>query len=163
MTTSGDEDDDRLLADLRAALRGAGEPTPAMAAAGAAAWSWRAVDAELLELDSTPGDERAGASQRDFGLARAGDDGGPGAPRMLSFGRPPGPSVALMETDEGWLGRLHPAAAGEVTVLGPDGPRQEGVPVDELGTFAIARPAGSVRLRLRTASAELLTDWCVLR
>jgi len=159
MTTSGDEDDDRLLAELRAALRGAGEPTPAMVAAGDAAWSWRAVDAELLQLE----DDRADAHQRDFDLARAGDDGGPGAPRMLSFGRAPGPNVALMETDDGWLGQLHPAAAGDVAVLGPDGPRQEGVPIDELGTFAIARPTGSVRLRLRTASRELLTDWCLLR
>jgi hypothetical protein len=134
-----------------------------MVAAGASAWAWRAVDAELLELEDGPVDVGAGAHQRDYDLARAGNGDGPGAPRMLSFGRPPGPNVALMETEDGWLGQLQPADAGEVTVLGPDGPRQEGVPVDDLGTFAIARPTGTVRLRLRTAAGELLTDWCVLR
>src|SRR4029453_1343451 len=50
MATSPWNEDDELLEELRAALRQAGTPTPAMKAAGAAAPSWATVDAELAAL-----------------------------------------------------------------------------------------------------------------
>jgi hypothetical protein len=45
MTAPRWDDDDRLLDELRAALRQAGPPTPTMTAAGHAAFSWGSVDA----------------------------------------------------------------------------------------------------------------------
>jgi hypothetical protein len=160
MTTSSREDDDRLLEELRAALRAAGPPTPAMKAAGGAAFSWRTVDAELAQLDDEPPPAPVNDSSReDYALARDGDDG----PSVLRF-TAPSASVELQESDDGWAGMLEPAADGEVTVLGPDGTALETAPIDELGTFFIARAAsGPVRLRCRTAASELLTDWCLLR
>jgi hypothetical protein len=156
MTKSSREDDDRLLEELRAALRAAGSPTPAMREAGAAAFSWRTVDAELAELETDAG---AGSSREDYALARDGDSG----PSVLRF-TAPSASVELQESDDGWAGMLEPAADGEVTVFGAAGALLETAPIDELGTFFIAPPPGGpVRLRCRTAAVELLTDWCLLR
>jgi len=156
MTTSSREDDDRLLEELRAALRASGSPTPAMKEAGAVAYSWRTVDAELAELDADPAE---GASREDYALARDGDLG----PTVLRF-TTPSASVELQESDDGWAGMLEPAADGEVSVFGADGALLETAAIDELGTFFIAPATGGpVRLRCRTASGELLTDWCLLR
>ena len=44
------DDDDRLLEDLGAALRGVAPASEAMLAAGEAAYAWRTVDAELAAL-----------------------------------------------------------------------------------------------------------------
>jgi hypothetical protein len=82
---------------------------------------------------------------------------------VLRFNAPSG-SVELQESDDGWAGMLEPASDGEVTVFGADGALLETAPIDELGTFFIAPAAGGpVRPRCRTASGELLTDWCLLR
>ena len=159
MTTSSREGDDRLLEELRAALRAAGPPSPAMREAGAAAFSWRTVDAELAELDPAPEAVPTDASREDYELARDGDSG----PSVLRF-TAPSSSVELQESDDGWAGMLEPAADGEVAVFGSDGTLLETAPIDQLGTFFIARAAGGpVRLRCRTAAGELLTDWCLLR
>ena len=48
MTSQGWDEDD-LLEQLRRAVRQAGTPTPTMIAAGQAAYSWRTVDAELVD------------------------------------------------------------------------------------------------------------------
>jgi hypothetical protein len=160
MTTSGREDDDRLLEELRAALRAAGRPSAAMEDAGAAAFSWRTVDAELAELDTEPPPlPTDDSSRQEYALARDGDAG----PAVLRF-TTPSASVELQESDDGWAGMLDPASEGEVTVLGPEGTPLETALIDELGTFFIAPPRGGpVRLRCRTTSGELLTDWCLLR
>ncbi len=165
MTTSSREDDDRLLEELRAALRAAGQPTPRMADAAEAAFSWRTVDAELATLDTEPPAD--GSTREDYALAR---DTGSG-PVTLRF-TAPSASVALRESDGGWAGMLEPAGdgdvavlgPGEVAVLGPDGTLLETAPIDELGTFFLALTvSGPVRLRCRTAAGELLTDWCLWR
>ena len=156
MTTSSREDDDRLLEELRAALRAAGSPSPAMKGAGDAAFSWRTVDAELAELDPEPSEV---SSRQDYALARDGNSG----PSVLRFTAPTA-SVELQESDEGWAGMLEPAADGEVSVFGADGTLLETAAIDELGTFFIAPATGGpVRLRCRTATGEVLTDWCLLR
>jgi hypothetical protein len=161
MTTSSREDDDRLLEELRAALRAAGQPTESMSAAAAAAFSWRRVDAELAELDLEPASPQPenGSSRDEYALARTnGSD-----PAVLRF-TSAFATIELEAGDDGWAGMLHPAAPGQVTVLGPDGTALETAPIDELGAFFVTPTAsGPVRLRCRTGAGQLLTDWCVLR
>ena len=147
MSTTEWDDDDRLLGELRAALRQAGDPTPTMIAAGSAAFSWRDVDAELAALthDSLT-DELAGVR-------------GPAAqPRTLVF-QGPQVSVELEQTSSGLAGQLVPPTPGEVALWGPDGELATAT-TDELGCFEVRRPpSGLVRLRWRTSSGASLTDW----
>lgn len=159
MTTPSREDDDGLLDELRVAKRSAGEPTPTMTAAAAAALSWRTVDAELAELvrDLPPGPREPG--QDDHVLVR--DDGS--GPAVLRF-RLPDATLELQEDEDGWLGVLVPPAEGRVTVLAADGTALDSVEVGGAGYFRLAgAEGGPVRLRFPTASGERLTDWCLLR
>jgi hypothetical protein len=141
------DDDDRLLEELRAALREAGPPTPTMLAAGRAAFSWASVDAELATLthDSSE-DELAGVR------------GPTEPPRTLVF-QAGQVSVEVELTDTGLVGQLVPPASGEVVLCRPDGDLAP-VSVDELGCFHVERPpSGLVRLRCRVPAGVLLTDW----
>jgi len=147
MTGPQRDDDDRLLDELRAALRQAGTTTPTMVAAGRAAFSWGGVDAELAVLTHD--------SLRD-GLT--GVRGAAAPPRALVFTGAE-VSVEVELTGTGLTGQLIPPAAGEISLLGPDGELAT-VTADELGCFDLARPPhGLVRLRCRTTSGVLLTDW----
>ncbi|MGY1617397.1 hypothetical protein ACI797_11725 [Geodermatophilus sp. SYSU D00691] len=147
MTAPGTDPDGRLVDDLRAALRGAGTPTPTMVAAAEAAFAWRTVDAELVALThDSVAEERA--------LVRGTVSG----PRSLVF-EGARLSVELEHTDEGLIGQIIPAVVGDVTALAPDGElgRDE---VDELGCFRFdGRFAGLVRLRCRTQNGTVVTDW----
>jgi hypothetical protein len=146
--TSQGWDEDDLLEQLGTAVRWAGAPTPTMVAAGEAAFSWRTVDAELAALTH---DSLAGESV----LVRSGD----AAPRSLVFeGRQL--SVELDEGEDGLVGQLLPPASGEVVLLGPAGEELAHAQIDELGCFCFeSSAAGPVRLRCRTGSGALLTDW----
>jgi hypothetical protein len=146
--TSQGWDEEDLLEQLRAAVRRAGAPTPTMIAAGEAAFSWRTVDAELAALTH---DSLAEESV----LVRGGDAG----PRSLVFeGRRL--SVELDEAEEGLVGQLLPPASGEVFLLGPGGEELAHAEIDELGCFCFqSSAAGPVRLRCRTGSGAVLTDW----
>jgi hypothetical protein len=142
-----EQDDDRLLDELRAALRQAGPPTPTMIAAGRAAFSWGSVDAELAVLTHD--------SLRD-GLT--GVRGAAAPPRTLVF-TGADVSVEVEQTETGLTGQLIPPTAGEVGLWGPDG-ELAAVTADELGCFDFERPRGGlVRLRCRTTAGVLLTDW----
>jgi len=147
MRGSGQDEDDDLLDELRAAVRRAGTPTAAMIAAGRAAFSWRTVDAELAALthDSLV-DEPVGVR------------GASSGPRDLVFeGREL--SVELELDQDCLVGQLVPAAPGQVTLLGPDG-ELDRTDVDEWGRFRFERPvSGAARLRCATASGVLVTDW----
>ncbi|MET0763912.1 MAG: hypothetical protein ABWY29_03545 [Blastococcus sp.] len=147
MTSQGWDEDD-LLEQLRTAVRHAGTPTPTMIAAGEAAFSWRTVDAELAALTH---DSLADESV----LVRSGT----AAPRSLVFeGKQL--SVELDETEDGLVGQLIPTTSGEVELLGPDGEELAHAEVDELGCFCFESSAvGPVRLRCRTESRVVLTDW----
>ena len=146
MTSQAWDEDDALLDQLRAAVRYAGAPTPGMVAAGAAAFSWRTVDAELAALTH---DSLADESV----LVR-----NSAAPRSLVFeGREL--SVELDETDDGLIGQLVPPTTGEVALLAPDGERGR-TEVDDLGCFSFPTSAvGLLRLRCETPSGVLMTDW----
>ncbi len=142
-----DRDDDHLLVDLRAALRQAGRPTPAMVAGGRAAFSWAGIDAELAVLTHD--------SLRD---APTGLRGAAAPFRTLEF-TGARTSVDIELTGTGLTGRLIPPTSGEVGLCGPDG-ELRAVTTDELGCFDVEGvPGGPVRLRCRTASGVLLTDW----
>ncbi|MGY1638707.1 hypothetical protein ACI78V_18835 [Geodermatophilus sp. SYSU D00742] len=147
MTTPGPDEDDRLLDLLGQAVRSVGPITPAMLAAGEAAWSWRTVDAELAALTH---DSRAG----DAALVRS----AAAVPRTLVFegGQL---AVELSVTEEGLVGQLVPPAEGEVTLLSRDGVLDH-TTVDEVGCFTFEQPAGGeVQLRCGTSSGVLRTEW----
>src|SRR3712207_7450571 len=122
MTAPGWDDDDRLLDELRAALRAAGPPTPSMTAAGEAAFSWRSIDAELAALTHD--------SLRD---EPAGVRGKAPPPRTLLFS---GPAlfVELEMTQTRLNSQLIPPTVAEVGLLGSPG---EGAAktADVLGRF----------------------------
>ena len=139
--------DDDLLGELRAAVRGAGTPTPAMAEAARAAFSWRTVDAELAALVSDSlVDEPAGVR------------GASAGPRDLVFeGREL--SVELARDEDCLVGQLVPAGPGQVSLLGPDGEVDRTV-ADEFGRFRFERSvSGPTRLRCATASGVVVTEW----
>jgi hypothetical protein len=141
------DDDDRLLDELRAALRQAGPPTPTMIAAGRAAFSWGSVDAELAVLTHD--------SLRD-GLT--GVRGAAAPPRTLVFTGAE-VSVEVEQTETGLTGQLIPPTSREVGLWGPDR-ELAAVTADELGCFHFERPPdGLVRLRCRTTAGVLVTDW----
>jgi hypothetical protein len=147
MSTTERDDDDRLLDELRAALRQAGDPTPTMIAAGSAAFSWRSVDAELAAL-----------THDSLTDAVAGVRGPAAPPRTLTF-QGAQVSVELEETSSCLAGQLVPPTAGSVALWGPEG-ELAAVTADDLGCFEFERPpSGLVRLRCRTSSGVLLTDW----
>lgn len=139
--------DDELLAALSEATRQAGEPTPTMAAAADAAFSWRTIDAELAALTYDSLAEEA-ALVRDASTST----------RQLVF-EGEALSVELEHTPDGLVGQLVPPTAGTVTLLGPAGELAT-AEADELGLFRLeGARRGPVRLRCTTGSDEILTDW----
>lgn len=147
MAAPGPGEDDDLLDELRAAVRGAGAPTAAMADAARAAFSWRTLDAELAALthDSLV-DEPAGVRGSSTG------------PRDLVFeGRQS--SVEVARDEDCLVGQLVPAGPGQVSLLRPDG-EADRTDVDEFGRFRFERSvSGPVRLRCTTPSGVVVTEW----
>jgi hypothetical protein len=147
MATSPWDEDDELLEELRAAVRQAGTPTPAMVAAGAASSSWATVDADLAALTHDSLVDRV-----------AGVHGTTTGPRDLVFeGRQL--SVEVEQEPHSLLGQLVPPSPGQVTLLGPDGELAR-TDADELGRFRFERSiSGLVRLRCATPAGVVLTEW----
>jgi hypothetical protein len=142
-------DDERLIADLRAAMRDAGEVPASFVAAGKAAFAWRTIDAEL-------------ATAADRGAADpvlAGTRTDPAALRALTFSAT-SLVIEVELTAEALLGQVVPPQAGQLDVQQRDRAAQT-VPVDDLGWFAVRpAPAAMFRLRLRTAGGTaVVTEW----
>jgi hypothetical protein len=161
-TTSGDQprhdwqDDEVLLHDLVAALRhadAAGQPLPDPRAEqmADAAWAWRDLDAELAALVHDSALEGASGMR----AARV-------TTRTLMFMSGPH-GVDIEVTDDALVGQLCPAEVGSVVLVTLAG-EQAPVETDEYGSFVLDRPAegGVLRLRCRSASGVLVTDWFVL-
>jgi hypothetical protein len=147
MTTTPWDDDERLLGELRAALQQAGTPTPAMAAAAEAAFSWRTVDAELAVLS-------AEAAAGESALVR----GTSTAPRVLEF-HTAQLSVELEQTETGLVGQLVPPTPGLVTLVGRGGELSR-ADADELGCFTLEHMSGDlIRVRCDTPAGALVTEW----
>lgn len=145
------DDDDSLLEDLGAALRGVAPASAAMLAAGEAAYAWRTVDAELAALSYD--------SHLDGELALRGGAVRAGLPtRSLVFeGR--AFSVDIEITPETLLGQLLPPVLGQVVVITAEGEAGR-AEVDERGRFRLpSPPPGLIRLRCETPTGTLVTGW----
>lgn len=141
------DDDDELLAELRAAL--AEPPGDDVIAAAQAAFAWRTVDADLMLL--TLETEAAGAPVR-----------GESEPRTLAFhGERHGEPLRVeMEIgDAGIFGQLIPPQPGQVTLVTAAGPKAV-TQADEVGCFAFpAGTSGPLRLECRLRADRFVTEW----
>ncbi|GAA3275262.1 hypothetical protein Dvina_03390 [Dactylosporangium vinaceum] len=139
--------DDRLLADLGAAVTEAARVPESFRAAGRAAFAWRSVDAELATI-TEPAAALMRGSERVWTL-RAGDV-----------------TIELEATEDALVGQVAPPGPGSIELTTRDGGTGTALtaPVDELGWFALRPlPAGLFRLRLtRSIGSPVVTEWLTL-
>jgi len=152
---SNDEQEDRLLAELRR-LTSELDPVPDEVTAYAkAALGWRRIDAELAELLSDSALEQQGALTRS-GVAQA---------RSMSFRASELElDVEIRDVERGVvvMGQLAPPTPARVAVQRDDGSEAASVEADELGRFRFElQEGGRIRLRiLRKAPAKPIeTSW----
>jgi hypothetical protein len=141
-------DDDELLAELRTAVHSRAAVPQAMLDAALAAFTWRAVDAELAELlyDSLVDEPLA--------VTRSASD-----TRILAFqGDHIGAEIEISE--DAVRGQLLPPQPGRVVLLTADG-HEYPATADEVGCFTVPTvPSSPFRLRCGTAGdAPIVTDW----
>jgi hypothetical protein len=143
-------DDELLIAALRAALASADEVPPAFLEAGKAAFAWRTIDAELAALtyDSAQEPLDALAIRSESAILRS-----------LTFASD-GWTIEIELTPDAVLGQLDPPEVGTVTARGDRGALVS-ADVDELGFFVLGPPpAVPYRLVCRTRSGTtILTGW----
>jgi hypothetical protein len=143
-------DDDRLLAELKEALRAEEAVPPEFVEAGKNAYIWRNIDAELAQLtyDSTHDRDLAPSMRAETASIRA-----------LTF-TSAHLIIELEVSGESLLGQLIPAREGTAEIQGRDGIVAT-VAVDKLGWFLIHPiPASPFRLRFRTTDGtDVLTGW----
>lgn len=154
---AGWDGDERLLADLGAALRAQREVPERILEIGREAFAWHDVDAELAALtyDSTSVPSSGPAS------VPAGTRAEPAALRAMTFAADR-VTVELEVTADALVGQVVPPGPGEIEVQPRTGERRT-VPVDDVGWFAIRpRPSGLFRLHVRTADADVHTEWITL-
>jgi hypothetical protein len=139
------DDDERLLAELGAAVRAGREVPATFVEAGKAAFAWRTVDTELAELAHDSG-----------GAIAAGTRGR--TVRSLTF-TTEHLTVEAELTPDGLAGQLVPPGPGEVELCLPGGVAATAV-ADDVGWFVLRPvPDGLFRLHVRTASVSLHTPW----
>lgn len=149
MTTPPD-DDDELVAELRAALARAGAPSEQMTAAAEAAYSWRTIDAELAALTEDSFADGAVLAHSASAPVRT----------LVFVGSRL--SVEITVSDDRLAGQLAPAMAGTVIVSSPAGELGRAA-IDDDGHFSLPRPGhGPLRLQVSTGSGELMTEWVQL-
>jgi hypothetical protein len=145
-----DWSDDDLMAELAQAVAEEHAVTDRRREAARAAFTWRSVDAELMELLHDSALE-AGAAVRG-----AGDPG-----RMLSFGR--GGLIVELEVGAGAVtGQVLPAQDATLT-LQTTGTEDRTVAADGAGFFRIEEVgSGPVRFVVTTSEHTLTTAWVTL-
>jgi hypothetical protein len=145
-----DWSDDDLMAELAQAVAEGDAVTDRRREAARAAFTWRSVDAELMELLHDSALE-AGAAVRG-----AGDPG-----RMLSFGR--GGLIVELEVGAGAVtGQVLPAQDATLT-LQTTGAEDRTVAADGAGFFRIEEVgSGPVRFVVTTSEHTLTTAWVTL-
>jgi hypothetical protein len=152
MVTDGLEDE-VLFAALRRAVRNRQAVPPEWVTAAKNAFAWRNIDAELalLTYDSTQASAAAAATRAESASIRA-----------LTFSSPR-LTIELEVTEDSLIGQVVPAQAAMIEVETRDG-AETSAPSDEIGCFSVHPiPAGSFRIRCRTAdSADVLTGWITL-
>jgi hypothetical protein len=140
--------DDELLQVLAAALH---EPPAdeSVLRAAEAAFSWRTVDAELVELELDSAAATAASA-----LVR----GGSGGTRMLTF-RGEQLSVDIAIDEAGIVGQLTPPEPGQVTLVTANGVDVT-TQADAVGCFAFPPAAsGPMRLDCRLGDDHFVTQW----
>ncbi len=149
-TQTTDDEDDILLAELRAAVNRIDPVSSETMAAAQSSFMWRTIDAELAELthDSVLNEQLV--------LTR-----GVAAPALLTF-EASGLTVEIetIAADGGWRlhGQLVPAQPGQIEIRHPGGVTS--VAADAMGRFmADGLPSGPVSLRCRAGEAAVDTDW----
>ena len=145
-------DDDKLLAALREAMR-AREAVPAwFVETGKNAYAWHNIDAELAQLtyDSRSDERMAAVTRSETASIRA-----------LTF-TSAHLSMELEVTEDSLLGQIIPPRAGTLEIHTKADMLT--TTVDEIGCFAVdPKPDGSFRLRCRTPDgADVLTGWITL-
>ncbi|HEY0486060.1 MAG TPA: hypothetical protein VGD72_07415 [Mycobacteriales bacterium] len=148
MTLPGD--DETLLAELRDALASAGPIGEHALAQARGAYAWRTVDEDLalaeLVYDSSV-EERA--------LVRG---AAASAVRTLVFEG----EHAVLEVEvapDAVSGRVVPASRMQVSLDTPEGTART-TTTDDMGGFTLgAPPSGPVKLRCRSATAHVATEW----
>lgn len=142
-------DDEALMSELREALRRRDAVTPLSREAARAAFTWRTVDEELLQLSH---DSLAAGAALVRGPADADQA------RIVSF-QGEDVSVELEVGPDQVIGQLLPGQSGSVTLQSPNGPERT-VGVDAAGFFEFAElPSGPLRLRVEVAGRVLTTGW----
>jgi hypothetical protein len=142
-------DDDQLLAELGAAMRGAARVPARFVALGKSAFAFRGVSAEIAALAQDSVGAPAGTRSESAAL------------RSLTFVASE-LTIELEVTADALVGQVVPPRAGEIELVGPGGVIAS-VAVDEVGWFAIRpAPTGPVRLELRTADGSIRTEWTTL-
>jgi hypothetical protein len=143
------DDDEQLLQDLAEAVGPIASLAETVADQGRAAFSWRNVDQELLqvglEFDSSM--QPATNSRTTSGNTR-----------VLVFGTSP-LSVELEVTTDQILGQIVPPDLGEVQLDTADGTTLH-ISADDLGFFVAPPLTGKlVRLQCATPAGRLITEW----
>jgi hypothetical protein len=143
-------DDDQLLAELGAAMRGAAQVPPRFVALGKSAFAFRGVSAEIAALTQDSVGTLAGTRSESAAL------------RSLTFVASE-LTIELEVTADALLGQVVPPRAGEIELVGPGGVIAT-TPVDDVGWFAVRpAPTGPVRLQLRTTDGgSIRTEWTTL-
>jgi hypothetical protein len=144
-------DDDELLAELGAAMRGVAQVPARFVAVGKSAFAFRGISAEIAALThDSAGAELAGTRAESAAL------------RSLTFVASE-LAIELEVTADALVGQVVPPRAGEIELVGPNGPIAS-IAVDEVGWFAIQpAPSGPIRLHLRMSDGESIrTEWTTL-
>lgn len=150
------DDDDRLFAALREAMREYDEVPPAFVEMAKAMFTLRDIDAELAELTY---DSLVHDIDGDQALALTRAD--PAPLRALTCASPE-LTIELEIAEEALLGQVVPPGAGEIDLYDTGGLILTS-PVDDVGAFTIRPvPAGPFRLHYRSATTSVLTTWITL-
>jgi hypothetical protein len=142
-------DDDKLLADLREAVKSREDVPAWFVETGKSAYAWHNIDAELAQLtyDSYSDQPLAVATRSETASIRA-----------LTF-TSPHLSMELEVADGSLLGQISPPRTGTLEIHTKAGITTTSV--DDIGLFAVDPiPDSPFRLRCRTADgADVLTAW----
>jgi hypothetical protein len=143
------DDEDGLLGNLGAAVRGLGHVPDSVREAGRAAFALRTAGPGVVlarvDYDSLLDDSHLRTDE-------------PTAPRLLTF-QAEGLCVEIELTEDRVVGQLIPPAAGGVAMMTVEGVAGQ-TEADSMGCFVLPRPApGPGRFRCTIGESEVVTDW----
>jgi hypothetical protein len=142
--TSHWDDDERLFASLKEALRDAEEVPPRFVETGKAAYAWHNIDAELADLtydSSMAGSEPVGATRAQDASLRA-----------LTYATTE-LTIEIEITGDAVLGQVLPPQPGAASAHVSGESAVAPTVVDEMGFFAI-RPVPATAFRLRCVTSS---------